>query len=417
MGVLMSKKQQVEKVQKCNAVVSAFKEGLRDRPAPPSRTEEPVVAVEKAVDSTPKPSNAKEVEHEEEGAKPGPSATQQSSAPPKEECKANQEAWSRLRDGKGVEPEDLDKVNQLTPPTFVRPKRGTNDDQPMEVDLNQREQPANEEMCEICEVWTADDLFPCRTCTRVFHDGCLREMGYLRTNALQEMRETAHTATGWSCYYCDNVNLLLTEEEMCSLMETFKQCKIIPESCLVSDEFLQYKHLVSKQLSEKDLSDEQEEDILVQFSALDPEKRGRVEWADFLYHESLSILKKFRTENSLVRLLSAKERDRARAVFTSLDQDKDGLITGAEVRRAQQSWFQKNTKETQSCNVSISHVGPISESSPASSSSERSREKTLLSSEKDENRQVSWQEFLKESVIYILAARPNSSAFHLRPPL
>lgn len=26
----------------------------------------------------------------------------------------------------------------------------------------------------------------------------------------------------------DNVNLLLTEEEMYSLMETFKQCKIIP---------------------------------------------------------------------------------------------------------------------------------------------------------------------------------------------
>lgn len=64
------------------------------------------------------------------------------------------------------------------------------------------DQPVNDEMCEVCEVWTADDLFPCRTCTRVFHDGCLREMGYLSTEALQEMRETAHTTTGWSCYYC-----------------------------------------------------------------------------------------------------------------------------------------------------------------------------------------------------------------------
>lgn len=64
------------------------------------------------------------------------------------------------------------------------------------------DQPVNDEMCEVCEVWTADDLFPCRTCTRVFHDGCLREMGYLSTEALQEMRETAHTTSGWSCYYC-----------------------------------------------------------------------------------------------------------------------------------------------------------------------------------------------------------------------
>ncbi|KAG7476522.1 hypothetical protein MATL_G00083920 [Megalops atlanticus] len=418
MGVLMSKKQQVEKVQKCNAVVSAFKDGLRDRPAPACRVEEPAEGGEKTAGSAPQPSKEKEeVEQQHEGGNPGPSAGQQASAPPKDECKANQEAWSRLRDGKGVEPEELDKVNQLTPPAFVRPKRDASDDQPVEIDLNQREQPANEEMCEICEVWTADDLFPCRTCTRVFHDGCLREMGYLRTDALQEMRETAHTATGWSCYYCDNVNLLLTEEEMYSLMETFKQCKIIPESCLNSDELLHYKHFVSKQLFEKDLSEEQEEEVLVQFSALDPEKRGHVEWVDFLYHESLGVLKKFRTENSLVRLLTAKERERVRSVFLGLDQDKDGLITGGEARRAQQSWFQKHTKESQSCNVSISHVGPISESSPASSSSERSREKMLLSSEKDDNRQVNWQEFLKESAIYILAARPNSSAVHLRPPV
>lgn len=54
----------------------------------------------------------------------------------------------------------------------------------------------------MCEVWTADDLYPCRICTRVFHDGCLRELGYLRAEALQEMRDTAHTVTGWSCYYC-----------------------------------------------------------------------------------------------------------------------------------------------------------------------------------------------------------------------
>lgn len=63
-------------------------------------------------------------------------------------------------------------------------------------------QPPSDEMCDVCEVWTADDLYPCRICTRVFHDGCLRELGYLRAEALQEMRDMAHGATGWSCYYC-----------------------------------------------------------------------------------------------------------------------------------------------------------------------------------------------------------------------
>ncbi|XP_041129591.1 PHD finger protein 24-like [Polyodon spathula] len=399
MGVLMSKKQSVEKVQKVSVVVSAFKEGLKDRP-PPARRPEAAQAVEE------KPVESAAVQEEVE-VKQGPSTTQPL---PRVEGKDNEAAWSRLRDGRGVEPEELKRANQLTPPAFIRPKRGVDDDKAMDISLEQREQPVNDEMCEICEVWTAEDLYPCRVCTRVFHDGCLREMGYLRNGSVQELTETAHTSMGWSCYYCDNINLLLTVEEVYSLMETFKQCKIIPESCLGTDDFLSYKHFVSRQLFDEQMTEEMEELELGQFSALDPEKRGQIEWADFLYHESIRVLEKFRSQNSLVRLLTAKERERARASFTALDQDKDGLITGGESKKAQHTWFRKHTKESQSCNVSISHVGPISESSPASSGSGKSRDQ-------DENRQVDWLEFLKENAIYILAARPNSGAVHLRPPL
>ncbi|XP_051794788.1 PHD finger protein 24 isoform X4 [Acanthochromis polyacanthus] len=386
MGVLMSKKQQVEKVQKCSAVVSAFQAGIKDRAV---AVKQPEGDAEEGEGPAQTSANQEEKRTEDGGQEEtdnsaGPSTSQQASAPARDECKVNQEAWSRLRDGKGVEPEDLEKSHQLTPPAFVRPKREADDDQPVEVELEKKEQPPSDEMCDVCEVWTADDLYPCRICTRVFHDGCLRELGYLRAEALQEMRDTAHTVTGWSCYYCDNLNLLLTEEEMYSLMETFKQCKIIPESCLVSDELLQYRHFVSKQQFEKDLTDEQEEEVLVQFAALDPEKKGHIEWSDFLYFESLAVLKKFRTENSLVRLLTAKERDSARSVFLGLALDKDGVISRAECRQAQQSWFHNLNKDSQSCNVrlmgfcspmncGISNVGPICESSPASSGSERSK--------------------------------------------
>ncbi|XP_061149482.1 PHD finger protein 24 [Syngnathus typhle] len=414
MGVLMSKKQSVDKVQRCTAVVSAFQSGIKDRPAivKPTEGDAEDADVPANTSSGAKEKNTEEGEGGETEGGSGSSAAQQASV--------NQEAWSRLRDGKGVEPEDLEKRHQLTPPAYVRPKREADDDQPLEVELAKKEQPRGDEMCDVCEVWTADDLYPCRICTRVFHDGCLRELGYLRAEALQEMRDTAHTVTGWSCYYCDNLNLLLTEEEMYSLMETFKQCKIIPESCLVSDELLQYHHFVSKQQFDKDLTDEQEEEVLAQFAALDPDKKGHVEWSDFLYFESLAVLKKFRTENSLVRLLTAKERDAARLMFLNLDVDEDGLITRAECRQAQQSWFNKFSKDSQSCNVrlmglcapmncGISHVGPICESSPASSSSEQSKT--------DDNRPTSWADFLRESSIYILAARPNSSAMHIRLPL
>lgn len=407
----MSKKQQVEKVQKCSAVVSAFQSGLKDR-APAAKPSEASEEREKPEQTPNNPAEEKKPEEESEQNETdqtaAPSTSQQCSLAGREECKVNQEAWSRLRDGKGVEPEELDKSYQLTPPAFVRPKREADDDQPVEIEPGTREQPPSDEMCDVCEVWTADDLYPCRICTRVFHDGCLRGLGYLSTEALQEMRDIAHTVTGWSCYYCDNLNLLLTEEEMYSLTETFKQCKIIPESCLVSDELLQYRHFASKQQFDKDLTDEQEEEVLAQFSALDPDKKGHIEWSDFLYFESLVVLRKLRSENSLVRLLTGKERDKARSIFQSLDLDKDGVITQGECRQAQQSWFQKGNKDSQSCNVSISHVGPICESSPTSSGS---------GSKTDDCRPVSWAEFLKESAIYILAARPNSSAMHIRMPL
>ena len=73
------------------------------------------------------------------------------------------------------------------------------------------------------------------------------------------------------------------------------------ESCLVSDELLQYRHFMSKQQYEKDLTDEQEEEVLGQFAAMDPEKKGHIEWSDFLYFESMSVLRKLRTEVFCVR--------------------------------------------------------------------------------------------------------------------
>uniref|UniRef100_A0A673H5R7 PHD finger protein 24-like n=1 Tax=Sinocyclocheilus rhinocerous TaxID=307959 RepID=A0A673H5R7_9TELE len=387
MGVLMSKKQQVEKVQKCSVVVSAFKDGLKDRAVIAENGDGSADGSHQA--------NKQHTELKDKDSKPGSLPNQQASAPPREyrglffDCRGAESphflsrvimhfqcaVWPFFSESIRV----LLMIYLCCLPLFC-------------------DQPVNDEMCEVCEVWTADDLFPCRTCTRVFHDGCLQEMGYLSTEALQEMRETAHTTTGWSCYYC----------VISLLSPTFGS-----ESCLVSDELLQYRHFVTKQLFERDLTDEEEEEVLAQFAALDPDKKGQIEWSDFLYHESLSVLQKFRTENSLVRILTAKERDRARAVFQSIDQDKDGIITAGEARKAQTSWFHKINKESQSCSVSISHVGPISESSPASSSSERSRDKAL----ENDNRPVTWDNFLRESAIYILAARPNSSAMHIRLPL
>ncbi|KAM6228257.1 LOW QUALITY PROTEIN: PHD finger protein 24-like [Spheniscus humboldti] len=388
MGVLMSRRQTVEKVQNVSLAVSALKDRLRQQPSMPGTLEQAVQEGEEEVSA-------------------GPSQPEESSA--------SKAAWEQLRDGQGLEPE-VDQANRFTPPAFIWPKRELHDDKPMDISLEQREQVLNNEMCEICEVWTAKSLFPCRICSRVYHDGCLRHMGYLQNDSAMEVIETAHTEMGWSCYYCDNLNLLLTEEEMYSLMETLQQCKIIPETCLTLDNFLHYKHLVHKQQFKRPMVEAQEERAALQFSALDPYKKGHVKWHDFLSHESIQLLQKLRPQNALLRLLTAKEREQARAAFLALDQDSDGFIREGECHRARHAWFRKHQKETLSCNVSISHVGPTSESSPASSGSSKSQEKTLPATVQEEARPVDWPGFLRENVAYILAAHPNSAALHLQPP-
>uniref|UniRef100_A0A8B9Q8M3 PHD finger protein 24 n=1 Tax=Apteryx owenii TaxID=8824 RepID=A0A8B9Q8M3_APTOW len=338
MGVLMSRRQTVEKVQKVSLAVSAFKDGLRDQPLTRQRAE---------AEGTRRGTLEQTVQEGEDEAPAGPSQPEESST--------SKAAWERLRDGRGVEPEEFDRANRFTPPAFIRPTRELHDDEPLDISLEQREQ--------------------------------------------------------------DNLNLLLTEEEMYSLMETLRQCKIIPETCLTLDDFLHYKHLVHKQQFERPMGEAQEERAALQFSALDPDKKGHVEWPDFLSHESIQLLQKLRPQNSLLRLLTAKERERARTAFLALDQDSDGFIGESECHKAQHAWFRKhNQKETPSCNVSISHVGPMSESSPASSGSSKSQEKTLLATEQEEARPVDWPSFLRENVAYILAARPNSAAVHLKPP-
>uniref|UniRef100_A0A9L0IWE9 PHD finger protein 24 n=1 Tax=Equus asinus TaxID=9793 RepID=A0A9L0IWE9_EQUAS len=383
MGVLMSKRQTVEQVQKVSLAVSAFKDGLRDRSSIRHTGELPgsrCGTVEGSV---------QEVQEEKEAEASTPVLQEESSV--------NRAAWERLRDGRGVEPEEFDRTSRFTPPAFIRPTRKLDDDKPPEIHLEPREPVVNDEMCDVCEVWTAESLFPCRVCTRVFHDGCLRRMGYIQGDSAAEVTEMAHTETGWSCHYCDNLNLLLTDEEMYSLTETFQQCKVIP---------------AKRGDSDRALSEEQEEQAARQFAALDPEHRGHIEWPDFLSHESLLLLQQLRPQNSLLRLLTVKERERARATFLACS--SGGTVSEAECRRAQHSWFCKRLAEAPSCSVSISHVGPIADSSPTRSSS-KSQDKVLLPTD-HESRFVDWPTFLQENVVYILAARPNSAAIHLKPP-
>lgn len=125
MGVLMSKRQTVEQVQKVSLAVSAFKDGLRDRPSI-RRTGELPGSRRGTVEGS-----VQEVQEEKEA---------ESSTPVlQEESSVNRAAWERLRDGRGVEPEEFDRTNRFTPPAFIRPTRKLDDDKPPDICLEPRE--------------------------------------------------------------------------------------------------------------------------------------------------------------------------------------------------------------------------------------------------------------------------------------
>ncbi|XP_058028437.1 PHD finger protein 24 isoform X3 [Ahaetulla prasina] len=336
MGVLMSRRQTVEQVQKVSLAVSAFKDGLRERPAA-KRSAEGAASRRGTLEEH----AVQELRDEEEPA-PAPGEASRPGG-----SRTASAAWARLRDGRGVEPEDLDRPGCFLPPALVRPVRPPPEEKErLEISLEQREQ--------------------------------------------------------------DNLNSLLTQEEMDSLSHAFQQSNIAPESSLSLEDFLRYKGLGGQPSSE-----EEKERQALQFGALDPGQKGHIAWMDFLSHESLLLLQRTRTQEGLLHLLTGKERERAREAFLALNQQGDGLISQDQSRHFQNAWFRKRHPGAASSSARASQAEPVSEGN-----SQKQEDKELPRDEPGEpSRTVTWPAFLRESTIYILAARPNSAAIHLKPSM
>ena len=121
----MSKRQTVEQVQKVSLAVSAFKDGLRDRPSI-RRTGELLGSRRGTVEGS-----VQEVQEEKEAEASAPALQEESSV--------NRASWERLRDGRGVEPEEFDRTSRFTPPAFIRPTRKLDDDKPPDIRLEPKE--------------------------------------------------------------------------------------------------------------------------------------------------------------------------------------------------------------------------------------------------------------------------------------
>ncbi|KAK3600662.1 hypothetical protein CHS0354_029528 [Potamilus streckersoni] len=321
-------------------------------------------------------------------------------------------AWEKLRDGQVPSSENLPKV-PLTMGDFrkvSRPKAvDDSDDEAFDIPYKATERVSQEETCHICGVYTGSEVFPCRICCRTYHTTCLQKIGRCQNGAAVAILRKATTPLGWSCYTCDDLSTLLTEEELRVLIDTFDKYDVNKDNNISLKEFLNYRQHRHKELFNTDMSKEEIEDEKSIFNLMDKSKTASISWWEFLNYESIKILQQ-RKKNSLVKMLSPREIAMARTLFQAFDKDGDGEITENEARKASLSWYRMFFKPVDSF-----HGYAIFSEENLSRLDHHIQQNVnfIMEADEDKNGATSWEEYLKNQALYILAARPNEC----QPPI
>ncbi|ESP05592.1 hypothetical protein LOTGIDRAFT_152449 [Lottia gigantea] len=211
--------------------------------------------------------------------------------------------------------------------------------------------------------------YPCRVCTRIFHKQCLNKSGECRVID-KELCARAKTNTGWSCYICGNLGLLLTDEEMEDLGTKFERFDRNQDSVISLSEYV-----LSRATEHSDREWKQPDDFDMQrykldFRLADIDSNGSLDWWEFINHEAQKILM-MRPKDELVELLTEKEVLKAKSLFRTFDKDNKGFITEMGAKTAYRNWYQQIDTNTTGC--------------------------------------IFWPQFLDEQALYLLTSRPNQA--------
>ncbi|XP_064604363.1 PHD finger protein 24-like [Liolophura sinensis] len=277
-------------------------------------------------------------------------------------------AWEALRRGHVSEVKDLPRktviFSNIQPEVLGETEGGVDCCIPRYSDV----EIVNDDLCSICGVYTYDDLYPCRVCTRVYHSSCLQV--YFRCDedgaCFRQVDKAIRSVTGWSCFKCDDLASLLTEDDMLTLTQAFDHCDTNQDSRVTMEEYVKYKRKAFREKTGSSLSVTEEEDERYKFALLAGGTGASVTWWTFLNNEALKMLSK-RPKHELVKLLSEKEIQRARETFRFLDRDDNGAISYPEAAEAFNIWYRNFYQD----------------------------------------RTVTWEDYLMDQTLLFLAVRPN----------
>ncbi|XP_035828117.1 PHD finger protein 24 [Aplysia californica] len=267
----------------------------------------------------------------------------------------------------------------------------------------------NDPNCSLCgKPARRQEAYPCRVCTRIYHPICLGKCGECRDVDLQAA-ENALSNTGWSCYICSNLSLLLTELEINQLIDEFDMFDKNKDEHISWDEIMKHTHpaLPAGRRREQLPSDERLE-MRLSFKMADQDNDDSLDWWEFLNYQAKTLLAK-RSKEELVSLLSEKEVIKCKTLFRSMDTDEDGVVTLLEARQAVRDWCQK-----------YEHNMPPEEFSkllPGLDLHSEIRAQMFVDGEDAHRESVRWPEFLADQSLYIISTRPNVSARHIESVL
>lgn len=261
----------------------------------------------------------------------------------------------------------------------------------------------NDELCTICGVYTGVEVRPCRVCCKVYHELCLKKKGKLYDQSELEAFRKANSDEGWSCYECESLTTLLTDDEMQLLIENFDRLDVNQDTQINEDEYLRYKKAEYSEIHNEEMPSYMEEEMRNEFKQMDKDQTGTIDWWEFLNHEALKQIAANRSKFQLVRMLSPLEIQKARDIFHAFDKDEDGYINSHEVAVGFNRWFgnlRLFDKERRSS------FGKALDPKDVSGHIDR-HTRIFMDADTDKNRLVSWDEYLREQALYIIAARPN----------
>jgi len=236
----------------------------------------------------------------------------------------------------------------------------------------------------------------CRVCDKVFHETCLDKKGFLKDAHSRAAVLESNSSVGWSCPNCENLFLLLTEEERQHIMDVFDEHQgKIDEKAFINMARVDYEETIGTEFPP--IREQLERDMFRKL-VKNETGAGYLGWYEFIPHRAIRCM--FKTpQRQLFRQLTPREVNAFRKHFRNQDPRETGEVQVPQAQKAFIDWYKSRVKPSDTFVDSSWYGGNL-----------RSQSYSVggLVKEPTHQPKVTWDEFISYCLLHVLSARPNT---------